>query len=283
LEQQRASGIDADHLQATFRRALAAEGLRIEPFQDGLELTARGLARTAPIGVADLEASPQAAALLARYLKPTDSGWKSAIYLSPPPKVWRRAPPPGAVQAAEELGDSVTLTGANVVSELLRTQVLEDALLATVLGFVLVGFLLWLDFRRFWATLVALAPLTMGILWMLGGMALLDLPMNFMNIFVTTMIIGIGVDYGVHMIHRYREYLERGADELDHGLEETGKAIVLAALSTIVGFGSLSRSSYPGLSSMGLVAILGAVSTGIVAITVLPAYLSLKKRRSKSK
>ena len=117
-----------------------------------------------------------------------------------------------------------------------------------------------------------------GIVWMLAFMALVDIPMNFMNIFVTTMIIGIGVDYGVHMIHRYRECLEGSADELHDGLAETGKAIVLAALSTIVGFGSLSRSSYPGLSSMGMVAILGAVSTCIVAITVLPAYLSLKKK-----
>jgi predicted RND superfamily exporter protein len=282
LDEQRAAGIDADALRSTFREALAEEGLRYEAFADGIELCARGLERTVPIGVADIEASPQAAGLLQRYLRQTPDGWKSAVYLSPPPKIWRREPPPGAVAAAEELGDAVTLTGANVVSELLRTQVLEDARLATALGFVLVGFLLWLDFRRFWATVVALAPLTMGIVWMLAGMRLLDLPMNFMNIFVTTMIIGIGVDYGVHMIHRYREFVGRSAGELHHGLEETGKAIVLAALSTIVGFGSLSRSSYPGLSSMGLVAILGAVSTCVVAITVLPAYLSLKQGKEAS-
>ena len=84
--------------------------------------------------------------------------------------------------------------------------------------------------------------------------------MNFMNIFVTTMIIGIGVDYGVHMVHRYRELGGiRSARRARDGLGETGKAIVLAALSTTVGFGSLSLSHYPGLQSMGKVAILGAV------------------------
>jgi predicted RND superfamily exporter protein len=60
---------------------------------------------------------------------------------------------------------------------------------------------------------------------------------------------------------------------------ETGKAIVLAALSTTVGFGSLSLSHYPGLQSMGKVAILGALATALVAITLLPAYLLLHHRR----
>ena len=92
---------------------------------------------------------------------------------------------------------------------------------------------------------------------------------------------GIGVDYGVHMIHRYREFSSRSAERLQVGLVETGKAITLAALSTIVGFGSLSRSHYPGLSSMGLVAILGAISTCLVAITVLPAFLTWRDQSRK--
>ena len=114
---------------------------------------------------------------------------------------------------------------------------------------------------------------------MLGAMVALSLTMNFFNIFVTTMIIGIGVDYGIHMMHRYREAREASIEELETGLVETGKAVVLAALSTTVGFGALSLSSYPGLRSMGIVAILGAISTATVAITLLPAYLSLRIRR----
>jgi predicted RND superfamily exporter protein len=54
---------------------------------------------------------------------------------------------------------------------------------------------------------------------------------------------------------------------------------VLAALSTVVGFGSLSLSHYPGLQSMGHVSILGAASTALVATTMLPAFLSLCMRR----
>ena len=136
-----------------------------------------------------------------------------------------------------------------------------------------------LDTQATGDTLLALVPLTIGVVWMLGGMAVLDVAMNFMNIFVTTMIIGIGVDYGIHMVHRYRELAGSEPRAYTAGLGETGKAIVLAALSTVVGFGSLSLSHYPGLQSMGKVAILGAACTCLVAITVLPAYLSLRIAR----
>ena len=180
---------------------------------------------------------------------------------------------------AEELGPGVTLTGGSVVSSFLRKSILEDAVAGVVLGFVLVGFLLWLDYRRLSDTLLTLAPLMMGMVWMLGAMAVLGIAMNFMNIFVTTMIIGIGVDYGVHALHRFREIEKRGKGRLDVELVETGKAIAMAAMSTIVGLGSLSLSHYPGLRSMGLVAILGALSTCLVALTVLPAYLALRGRR----
>ncbi len=98
-----------------------------------------------------------------------------------------------------------------------------------------------------------------------------------MNIFVTTMIIGIGVDYGLHILHRYREAGAAGPEELQRGLVETGNAVVVAALSTVAGFGSLVFSHYPGLRSIGLVAILGAVSTALVAITLLPAFLAWRK------
>ena len=117
---------------------------------------------------------------------------------------------------------------------------------------------------------------------MLGGMSLAGIDMNFFNVFVTTMMIGIGVDYGVHMMHRYRESISdsKGRTQLLGGLQETGKAIVLASLSTCVGFGSLSLSHYPGLRSMGVVAIMGALGTALVAVTLLPAFIGLRRTRS---
>ena len=274
--------VDGERVRASFGAALAAEGLRAEPFERGMDLFAAATGRAAPVTVAELEGSEQMRRLLDRYLRSDDDGWSTVMYLYPPQGKWRREPPPAAVQLAEDLGPRAALTGFNTVSAFFRSLVLTDARLAALVGVVLVALLLWLDYRRLSYTLMSLAPLAVGIVWMLGAMVALGIAMNFMNIFVSTMIIGIGVDYGVHMIHRYRELQAAGRDQLHAGLIETGKAIVLAALSTIVGFGTMSLSHYPGLRSMGAVAILGALSTCLVAITLLPAYLGLLRRRDRS-
>lgn len=277
LEGLRDRGLTAERIRSEFETDLREAGLRPEAFSHGLDLFVQAMSIHEPLSVQDVEASPTGARLLNRFLRKTDGEWEGVVYLYPPPKVWRRQPPPDAVQAARDMGPDVSLVGSNVVGSYLRHQVQKDAVMAAGLGLVLVTLLLWLDFRRLRQTLMSLVPLIVGIFWMLGAMALFGIPMNFMNIFVSTMIIGIGVDYGVHMIHRYREMKSSAPAEMNRGMMETGKAIVLAALSTIIGFGSLSMSHYPGLRSMGQVAILGALSTCLVAITLLPAYLCGKK------
>ena len=275
----RSGDLNGDQVREVFADEVAVEGMRLDPFEPGLDLFHTAIDRNQILGLEDFQDSPQTARLLDRYLATDGEKWKAVVYLFPPPKIWRREAPPETLEMASRLGPRAELTGANVISSFLRERVLEDAVVAAILGFVVVGLLLWLDFRRLSATLLSLAPLLMGILWMLGGMVALGESMNFMNIFVTTMIIGIGVDYGIHMLHRYRELADESTEDLETGLVETGKAIVLAALSTTVGFGSLSFSHYPGLQSMGKVAILGAISTALVAITVLPAFLVLLRTR----
>lgn len=275
LEVERSDRLDPDRVERVFRAALQEEGVRETPFEKGLSLFRSALTRREPLTVAELERDSQGQKLMRRYLRQLDDGWKSVVYLYPPPMTWRREAPPEALALASNLGDAAILTGANVISRYMRERVLKDAVFAAILGFAVVAFLLFLDYRGVRATALSLGPLVVGIVWMLGAMGWLGLPMNFMNIFVSTMIIGIGVDYGVHMVHRHREFADKSAERRQGGLVETGKAITLAALSTIIGFGSLSQSHFPGLSSMGIVAILGAMSTCIVAISVLPAFLTL--------
>jgi uncharacterized protein len=278
LDRERDAALDFRRIDATFRAALAAEGLRAEPFEEGLGLLREALMPEAPITAADLAANPQTGKLLERYLQPDgEGGWLSIVYLYPPDNRWRREAPPEALRAAVELGPDVDLTGTNLLNQRVRQVVRRDAWIAGLLGLALVALLLFLDFRTVRHTVLALVPLAVGIVWMLGAMALLGIELNFMNIFVTTMIIGIGVDYGLHVVHRYRETAGRGAAATRAGLVETGNAIVVAALSTVAGFGSLVFSHYPGLRSIGLVAILGAVFTALVAITVLPAFLAWRR------
>lgn len=279
LERERGDGLDLDRIEATFRNQLEAEGLRFDAFAAGMELLREGLGHSRPVSVEDYREIPQAKVLLERFLKPSNGGWKTVVYLYPPENQWRREPPPEAVALAAELGPNAALTGTNTVNQRVRQRVLPDAWLAGVVGLVLVTILIWLDFRTLRHTLLALAPLAVGLLWMLSAMSGLGIPLNFLNIFVTTMIIGIGVDYGVHLIHRYLEVRGQDDAEVRHALVESGNAIVVSALSTVAGFGSLAFSHYPGLRSVGYVAALGAATCALVAISLLPAFLAWNRAR----
>jgi uncharacterized protein len=266
--------LNMDRIRATFTQALAAEGLRAEPFEPGLRLLGEAVGLSRPIGIADFAGQQQTRLLLDRYVCHTARGWRAAVYLYPPANRWRREAPPEAIRMAERLGPHAQLAGVNLVNQTVRAMVLRDAWIAGFLGLGLVAVLLWIDFRSLRSVLLALTPLMAGITLMMGAMVVLGIQMNFINIFVTTMIIGIGVDYGIYILHRYGEVKDLSRRELGHGLRETGKAVAAAAMSTIVGFGSIIFSHYPGLRSTGKVAILGAFFTALVAVTLLPAFLT---------
>lgn len=282
LERERGASLDMARVRATFAAAVAAEGLRPEPFAAGLDLLASAVTPSGPITLDDFRGEDETRHLLERYVRETPRGWRAVVYLHPPPLVWKRKAPPEAIELGRSLGPQVTLTGANVVSTTLRQEAKRDAGLAAALGFALVGVLLWVDYRQLRAMLLSLVPLFAGLLWMLGAMAAFGIDMNFMNIFVTTMVIGIGTDYGVHIVHRYRESRTMRPEEAARKLAETGKAVVLSALTTIVGFGSLATTHYPGLRSMGWVATLGTAATCLLAITLLPAMMTIRMRRRAS-
>jgi hypothetical protein len=277
LAREQGGALALERILATWRTAAVAEGMRVEPFARGLELFRRAISPREPVGLEDFGGSAETRRLLARYVQPVEGGYESVVYLFPPENRYRREPPPQAEELAERLGPQVYLTGNNTINQWVRVRIKRDAWIAGVLGFLLVAVLIYLDFRRLADTVGALVPLLIGIIWMLGIMVLLGLDLNFMNIFVTTMIIGIGVDYGLHMLHRYREVEHASREEVHRALGETGKAVVVAALSTLCGFGSMSLSHYPGLRTTGYVAILGALTTAFVSITLLPAWFTARR------
>ncbi len=261
-------------LQAGMRlrleRALREQGLNPAAFDEGITHLEAALARREVLTLADLEETPLAR-VLDRYMATEAGEVSAAIYLYSPVGQWRRGASPALEGLIAEHPGAV-LAGPNVISAELRRIVWDDAIKASILGMIVVFILMWFDLGGPVKALLALLPLFVGMIWMLGAMALLGQRLNFFNIFVLTMIVGIGVDYGVHLLHRW--YESGGVPE---ALAETAKAIAVAALTTMVGFGSLILSHYPGLRSVGAAAILGALSTALLGITLLPALLSMRE------
>jgi predicted RND superfamily exporter protein len=114
-------------------------------------------------------------------------------------------------------------------------------------------------------------PLGLGMIWTAGLMWLFHLKFNLANMIVVPLILGIGVENGIHMVHRYREEGEGGATLVTGS---TGQSVVLFSLTTMIGFGSLMLAKHYGVFSMGLLLMLAVGSVLIASLTVLPLLLS---------
>ncbi len=257
---------DPGRVVEEFRAALVREGLNPRAFAEGLEHLRHALAVDRPLSLEALRGTPLEH-VAERYLARDGGTVSTVIYCFPVAGKWRREAPPPLVRLAEATPGAV-LTGPSVVSARLREIVWRDAFEAAGIGLVLVFLLMAADLGGVRRAAVALVPLAVGMVWMLGLMGWLGLEVNLINIFVVTMVIGIGVDYGIHLVHRWEE---TGGDAAAAG--GTARAVVVAALTTMVGFGSLVLSHFPGLRSVGAAAILGAMFSALAAITVLPALL----------
>ncbi len=153
------------------------------------------------------------------------------------------------------------------------SQVLREANeQAGVYALVAIWVLLFLYFRNVKLALLALMPKVVGVLWMVGLMGACGVNFNSANFLALPMILGIGLVFGIHVVHRV---LEEG----DEGIfsHSTGPAIALAALTTMVGFGTLMTASYQGISSLGFVMTVGVGANLLSSAVLLPVVLKLMR------
>lgn len=111
-------------------------------------------------------------------------------------------------------------------------------------------------------------PLLMGILWILGFMALQNFPVDFFNVIMFPIIIGIGIDSSIHIYHRYKE-----SGDMLFAVRHTSVPVMLSSLTTIIGFGALLFASNKAMQSMGKVAILGIIFTFIISLFILASII----------
>lgn len=158
-----------------------------------------------------------------------------------------------------------------VIADLLRMAIREGKL-AVILSLVVVFFIILLDVRSLKSTLLVMSPLVLGLTWMGGVMFLVGMKLNLFNMVVLPSVVGIGVDTGVHLHHRYRA---EGPGSMYLVLKRTGPAVAVATITTIVGYTGLLLATHPGLTSIGKLAIVGLSTTLVSALVILPALMQV--------
>ena len=170
------------------------------------------------------------------------------------------------------------VTGMPLIFYILIDIIARDGRIAAALTLIAVLLMLYLNFRSFKSVFMAIIPLTIGVVWMVGLMQLFGLQLTILNIMSVPLILGIGIDDGVHILHRYHV---EGDGRIKTVFTSTGKAIFLTSLTTMLAFGSLVFATYRGLGSLGIALFIGVGTCFLASITILPAIMGLSEGQSK--
>lgn len=138
---------------------------------------------------------------------------------------------------------------------------------ATIAIFVLLLFI----FRRVWDAVLILMPLLLAAAFTGAVCVLLGISFNFANVIALPLLLGIGVDNGIHIVHRVRATGDVDESSILHS--STARGVIYSALTTAFSFGTLVFMGHRGLSSMGWILTLGVFFTLVAALMILPALL----------
>lgn len=196
---------------------------------------------------------------------------KHLLQVYPKENIWERAPQERFVAELRSVSPKVTGTPVQLLeyTTLLKDSYVEAAWYALAAIMALVLF----HFRSFVCVGLALLPVLLGVVWLAGFMVWMGIPFNPANIMTLPLVIGVGVTNGIHILNRYAE--EHSPSILS---KSTGKAVIVSALTTIAGFGSLILAEHRGIESLGYVMAVGTALCMAAALTVLPVTLILLAR-----
>jgi len=161
-------------------------------------------------------------------------------------------------------------TGMPLLMKAMIEAAKEQGKIAFLVTFAAFFIILIADFRSIKTAVIAALPLFTALVWMLGIMGLTGFPFSVTNVIGLPLILGIGIDDGVHIIHRYKI---EGPGRMRYTLSSIGKAIFLTTVTTVLGFGSLIPSTYRGYGSLGTLVVLGISLCFITSVIVLPAFM----------
>ncbi len=180
---------------------------------------------------------------------------------------------PGFVKQMKTVDPKITgvLMQIYQSGKLIRDAYIKAGALALMIVFIIV----LIDFRNVHDALLAMLPVAIGFSVTFAIMQLFGMQINPANIIVLPLMFGIGVDSGVHVLHRYRQHPE---DDPPGLTQATGKGITITTMTTVIGFACMMLASHRGIQSLGFVVSLGLVLTLISCWTVMPAWLVLTQR-----
>jgi predicted RND superfamily exporter protein len=272
-QKQRIASLASIDMKASARAledALRENGLSIEPHQPYIEQLRKLGEDAEPITLESSSAYIPAGLLDNSLRKTEDGSYVAAIaFYASDPNAHEVIPDAVLSSWNKQYGPFVEFSFDKINRDL-QSQILRDsrrALLWTAAAIVLI---VYLTFRKWRITLLVLMPIVFAIVVTFGLLRLMGHSFSFMSVTAIPLIIGIGIDNGIHLVRRY---LETASNSILDVAKASGAALIQSNLTTIIGFGALLAATFPPLAEMGLVTSLGVALTLAGGLWIIPAVI----------
>jgi predicted RND superfamily exporter protein len=277
IRRQDPASIDLARIEGTLRRALDENGFRADLSIEPAMKLVRGLTEEPePLSIEVLE-SAGAFELLERFVaRENATHWRLTAYLfvTGDPSQWAG----NLARIREQVGPLPghwTVVSLKALGQEVKRLMSREATIAAFVALAGIVFMLYINLRRTLTVVLCLLPLCVAVLWTLGGLAAFDIRFSLIDAVLVPVMLGLGIDSGIYLIHRLRE-----RHSLEDGLSDTGRAMLTATLTTMIGFGSLTFSSFPAVAAAGWFMVLGVGSILLAYLTLLPALDILRRRKT---
>ena len=172
------------------------------------------------------------------------------------------------------------ITGGPTLRMTIFDLLKSDAVYTLIVAAVIILLLLFVMEGSYTRGLLVFAPLSLGLIWTMGTLGWLGIPLSVATVGLSSMILGLGVEYGVFMLSRYTEERAKNNGQLD-SLRTTvrgiGAAIIGSGLTVIVGFGVLAFATVPMIQHLGETLALGIAFCLLAALFVNPVFILLEE------
>ena len=177
-------------------------------------------------------------------------------------------------------------TGQWIITNKITSELTQSQIISTAISIVLATIVLVIAYRRITLGLIAVIPVLISIVWILGVMYFIGYNLDVLTITVTSLAIGIGIDYAIHATERFRLVADKTGDinaALYETIEKTGGALLIAALTTILGFGVLMFAPLPPQAQFGVIMVLTIIFAFLTSVLLLPLILARWGKWSKKR
>jgi len=180
----------------------------------------------------------------------------------------------------DEVADKAIITGGpilmNVITTTMNRGQTQSLFITIFASLATLSAIFYYERRSLTLGAITMLPVSLCVIWIVGAIYFMGYPFNVMTLTITSLTIGLGITYGIHITHRFLEDIDRtpGIFEAAYRtVTHTGTALFGAAITTIVGFGLIGFSLLPPMQQFGVITALTILFSFLASVFVLPTFL----------